>query len=115
MLKITMEFRKGILFVRLKGKFDHNESLKFKRVVIDKIKNYGIRCVVFNINDLKEIDFKGIHSILYVYEICKENLGKVYLCELYDSLVFEKLKKNRIFKYIELIKNELDAFHVVEI
>lgn len=115
MLKITMEFRKGILFIRLKGKFNQDEALKFKRLVIDKIKNYGIRCVVFNINDLKEIDLKGIHSILYTYELCRENKGRVLLCELYDSIVFEKLKKNRIFKYIELVKSELDAFEVVKI
>ncbi len=115
MLKITMEFRKGILFIRLKGKLNQHESLKFKEEVIDKIKSCGIRCVVFNINELKEIDLKGIHSILYTYELCKQNKGRVLLCELYDSLVFEKMKKNRVFKYVELIKSELDAFEIIKL
>jgi anti-anti-sigma factor len=115
MLKITMEFRKGILFIRLKGKFTQKEDLKFKREVVDKIKIYGIRSVVFNIQDLKEIDLKGMHSILYIYELCKENRGKVLVCELYDSPAFEKLKKNRIFQYVEIIKSELDAFEIIKI
>lgn len=115
MLKITMEFRRGILFVRLSGKLVQKESARFKRVVIDKIKENGIRCVVFNIRELKEVDLKGIHHLFYIYELCDQNRGKVLLCELYDSPVFEKLKKNRLFQYVGVIKGELDAFEMIKI
>jgi len=115
MLKITMEFRKGILFIRLNGKFIQSESIKFKRLVIDKIKEKGIRSVVFNIRELKEIDLKGIHNFLYVYEVCQNNEGRVLICELYDSPIFEKLKRKRVFQYIETIKNELEAFETLKI
>lgn len=115
MLKITMEFRRGILFIRLRGKFVQSESMKFKKVVIDKIKEKGIRSVVFNIRELKEIDLKGIHNLFYTYELCHQNEGKVLICELYDSPVFEKLKKKRLFQYVEMIKGELDAFDIIKI
>lgn len=115
MLKITMEFRRGILFIRLKGKLIQSESMKFKKIVIDRIKEKGIRSVVFNISDLKEIDLKGIHNLFYTYELCHQNQGKVLICKLYDSPVFEKLKKKRLFQYVDVINGELEAFDVIKI
>lgn len=115
MLKITMEFRRGILFIRLKGKLVQKESLEFEKVVINKIKENGIRSVVFNIRELSDIDLKGIHQFFYVYEVCSKNKGHVLLCELYESPVFEKMKKNRLFQYIEVIKGELEAFQKIKI
>ena len=115
MLKITMEFRKGILFIRLSGRFIQSESIKFKSLVIDKVKEKGIRSVVFNISELKEIDLKGIHNLFYVYELCKSNNGRVLICNLYDGPILEKLRKRRIFKYIETIRNELEAFDTLKI
>lgn len=115
MLKITMEFRRGILFIRLSGKLVQSESMKFKKYIIDKIKENGIRSVVFNINDLKEIDLKGVHNFFYIYELCRQNKGKVLVCKVYDSPVFEKLKKKRFFQYAEVISNELEAFEVIKI
>lgn len=114
-LKITSEFRKGILFIRLKGKFLAKDTMKFKKQVIDKIEKNGIRSVVFNIDELTEIDLKGVHNLFYVYEICNRNKGKVLICELYESPVLKRMQKSRIFKYIHLIKNELEAFEVIKI
>jgi stage II sporulation protein AA (anti-sigma F factor antagonist) len=114
-LIISSEFRKGILFIRLKGRFTKEEANYFKEEVIDKIEKCGIRSVVFNIDELSFIDLKGIHSMFYVYEMCDNNSGKVLLCKLYDSPVFERMKKNRIFKYVHLIKNELEAFDIIKI
>lgn len=114
-MKITSEFRKGILFIRLKGKFLAKDSEKFKKQVIHKIEKFGIRSVVFNIDELTEIDLKGVHNLFYVYEICNKNKGQVLLCELYESPVFERMRKNRIFKYVHLIKNELEAFDVIKL
>lgn len=115
MLKITMEFRRGILFIRLKGKFVQSESMKFKKTVIDKIKENGIRSVVFNISELKEIDLKGVHNLFYIYELCHQNQGKLLICKMYDSKVFDKLKKKRLFQYVDLINGELDAFDTIKI
>lgn len=114
-LEIASEFRKGILFVRLKGKFLSEEMEIFKEEVIAKIEACGLRSVVFNIDEVTDIDLKGIHSMFYVYEMCNKNAGKVLLCELYESPVFDRMKKNRIFNYVHLIKNELEAFEVIKL
>ncbi len=114
-MEISSEFRKGILFVRLKGKFLSEEMEKFRTEVIEKIETCGLRSVVFTIDELTEIDLKGIHSMFYVYEMCNKNAGKVLLCELYESPVFDRMRKNRIFNYVHLIKNELEAFEVIQV
>lgn len=114
MLKIDDEFRRGILFIRLSGKFTVRESNYFHEMVINKIKENGIRSIVFNIYGLDEIDLKGIHDFYYAYELCNSNLGKVLLCEVH-SPCFLKLKKHRLFKYIDVISSELDAFETIKI
>lgn len=114
MLKINQEFRHGILFIRLSGKFSAKESSYFHEEVIDKIRENGIRSVVFNIYGLEEIDLKGVHDFYYAYELCHANLGKVLLCEVY-SPCFLRLKKNRLFQYIDVVSSELDAFSYIRI
>ena len=47
--------------------------------------------------------------------MCNKNAGKVLLCELYESPVFDRMRKNRIFNYVHLIKNELEAFEVIKL
>ena len=115
LLEISSEFRKGILFVRLKGKFLSEAMELFKKEVIAKIETCGLRSVVFNIDEVTEIDLKAIHNMLYVNEMCNKNAGKVLLSELYESPVFDRMRKNRIFNYVHLIKNELEAFEVIKL
>ena len=43
MLKINMEYRKGILFVRLKGNLNANTAPRFEEYAIPIIKDYGIK------------------------------------------------------------------------
>ena len=114
MLKIIQEFRHGILFIRLSGKLTTKESPYFHEMVIDKIKENGIRSVVFNIYGLEDIDLKGVHDFYYAYELCNANLGKVLLCEVYSSC-FSTLRKNRLFQYIDVVRSELDAFSFIRI
>lgn len=114
-VKVIMEFRKGILFVRLKGCLNKKTVGKLERDVIEKIKIGGIRNVVLNIENVKEIDLKGINSLLYTYEVCKNNKGKLLICGLNDNEVASKIRKNRLLKYLILINNELNAFDLVKI
>lgn len=115
MLKITMEFKEDILFIQLKGKLLQKEVAKCEKNIICKIRNEKIRNVVFNIDGLTEIDLKGIYLFLYVYELIRENKGNTLLCETKDSIVFEKLRKRGIFRYIKLVSKELDAVGKIKI
>lgn len=114
MLKIQKEFRKGILFIRIKGNLEKESNTLFSLKVTKMIENMGIRCVVFNMCEMSKIDLKGIHNIYYIYEFCNRKNGEVYICNLKDN-VYQKLKNNNAFRYLKLINNELEAFKLIKI
>ncbi len=114
MLKINLEFRKGILFVRLEGRLIQKTVNKFNHEVIDMIKVNGIRNVVINISKLKEIDLKGINRLFYNYEICRDNKGKLIIVGN-ESEIMNKLKKSHLLNYTKEVNSELDVFDLVTI
>lgn len=79
MLKINMEYRRGILFLRLRGNLNMNTVSKFEEYTLPILKNYGIKYVVYNLNELKCIDKSGIESINKSKKLVANNKGKVLL------------------------------------
>ena len=114
MLNITTEFRKGIMFVRLKGHLNKDTIYKLNKKVTNVIKDNGIRNVVFNFSKLKSIDIKGINSIFYNYELCRDNEGRSLLCGNNDN-IRKKLKKSRLINYVYETKDELTALRILNI
>lgn len=112
MLTITTEFRRGILFVRLRGTLDKETIYKFNKKVIRVIKESGIRNVVFNFSNLKHIDMKGINLIFYSYELCKSNDGRSLMCGNNDK-IRKRLKKSRLINYVYEISDELSAIKLM--
>lgn len=115
MLRIILEFRKGILFVRLQGKLIKDTVLEFQEEVIQLIQKNGIHTVVVNIEELEELDLKGMNALLYCYESCKKNKGTVLLCGVSKENIKQRLDKGRVFNYIFQIKSELDALEQVQV
>ena len=115
MLKIIMEFRKGILFVRLYGKLTKDTTLEFQNEVINMIQKNGIHTVVVNIEELEELDLKGMNLLLYCYESCKQNKGTALLCGKTKDIIKQRLDKGRVFNYMSQIKNELDALNKIKV
>ena len=114
MLNVKTEFRKGILFVRLKGHLNKDTITKFEKKVTNIVKENGIRNIVFNFSDLKSIDFKGINSILYNYEICRNNNGKSLFCGSNDK-IRKTLKKSRLVNYVYEVCDELNAMKLLNL
>lgn len=115
MLRIILEYRKGILFIRLIGELDKETIKKFDRSVISRIKRSGIYNIVYNIDKLNYIDLKGMNYILYSYELCKKNNGKILICGIKDNRTSAKIKRNHLLNYLEQIDNELSAFKLIQI
>jgi len=109
MLDINMEFRKGILFVRLDGELTKNTVGYMDKEVITRIKKSGINNVVYNLENLRELDMKGIHSLLYTYEINKNNNGRTLVCGINDN-VKRIIKNSRMLNYVNEIGSEIKAF-----
>ena len=114
MLNVGTEFRKGILFVRLKGHLNKDTINKLNKRVTNVVKENGIRNVVFNFTNLKSIDIKGINTIFYNYELCKNNQGMSLFCGNNDN-IRNKLKKSRLINYIYEIKDELSAIRILNL
>lgn len=114
MLEINMEFRKGILFIRLNGELTKNTAWKLNQEVTDLVKETGIRNIVFNVENLTAIDMKGISTLFYNYELCKNNKGKSMLCGVNHTVVRNRIKNSRLLKYMYETSDELSAFHIFE-
>ena len=115
MLKIILEFRKGILFARLQGKLIKDTVVNFQDEVIQLVQKNGIHTVVVNVEELEELDLKGMNALLYCYESCKKNKGTALLCGVTKETIKQRLDKGRVFNYMFQIKNELDALEQVQV
>ena len=114
MLSVGTEFRKGILFVRLKGHLNKDTINKLNKRVTNIVKDNGIRNIVFNFTNLKSIDIKGINAIFYNYELCKNNEGRSLMCGNNDK-IRNKLKKSRLINYVYETTDELSAIKILNL
>nr|MBP3259282.1 STAS domain-containing protein [Bacilli bacterium] len=112
MLEITKEFRKGILFVRLKGVLNKDTVSYLNKEVTKVVADMQFQNVLFNVEELTSIDIEGVHAILYNYNLCKDNNGISLLCGVNKSI---KNIINHNLSFIFQIKDEEKAINMVEI
>ena len=105
MLKMDLEFNKGILFVRLWGRLLRNNCYKINNYLNPVLKKHKIKYLIYNFNFLEEIDASGIDAILRTKYIIKNNQGKIRMCQL-NKNIKEKLKK----VHLAIIASEFAAF-----
>lgn len=115
MLDINMEFRKGILFIRLKGFLNEKTVNKLKEEVTDLVSENGIRNLVFNLEEVTNIDVKGIDALLKNYQLCKNNDGKTLVCNLDNSLVKHRIYNSRLLNYMYEASDEISAINVLNL
>ena len=94
MLKVDMEYEKGILY----------------NYVVPVILKHRIKYLVFNLYDLESIDESGMDALLNAKCAIRTNKGKICLCEVSDFLR-EKMKRLRM----KVASNELAAYHLINI
>ncbi len=108
MLKMNYEFRKGILFIRLFGHWNKNNSKKIQTNINTLTKNVGIRNIVLNIDDINSIDLTGIRFIMkYYYQIIASQ-GQFLICDKY-----QRFSKQLMNNTIPNINYELEAFNLI--
>ena len=79
MLKVLMEFRKGVLFVRLYGDFNDQSLDTFDKEVKEVIIESGIKYVVLNVRNLDSITNEGVTEIKRLRKIIKKMDGEFFL------------------------------------
>lgn len=110
MLKMDMEYNKGILFVRLDGALNRNTIYKINNYLVPVLLKHQIKYLVFNFYNLLDIDEDGVDALLNTKCAIKQNKGIILLCEV-NKLLNKKINKLRIKK----TDNELTAFKVIEV
>jgi len=113
MLNTILEYRKGILFVRLDGQLVSSNIKFISSSLIPIIERDKLENIVINMENISSIDLKGIHFIFYLYEMCKKNKGILMLSNINEEIK-NKLKKNKVFKYAKELNNELESFRIKE-
>lgn len=99
MLKTNMEFRRGILFIRLKGDLNKNTI----KGLIDRDFKY----IVLNIDNMYSIDSYSIEYINKLYQIIDNASGKMVICDKFNI-------SRKLLKDIPKIDKEYDAFKLFE-
>ena len=105
MLKINMEYRKGVLFIRLKGNLTKETVKSLNQYILPIITQNGIKYIVYNLGAIKVIDNYGKDSLEKGVEAVKLNHGEGLICN--TNLIL-----NGKFK---VVKNELAALSLINI
>lgn len=109
MLEINMEFRKGILFVRLKGVLNELTSKELTKKIDNLVKEKGIKYFTFNLEGVDEISLEGIDTIKHNYQQILSFDGKLVLCGVKN----EGIKS--IFEDVYQSSSELGVFQMIRI
>ena len=103
-MKINMEYRKGILFIRIKGELSQKTSKNLIDYLVPLIEDKGIKYIVFNLGKVTYIDKIGKETIKIIIKATTKNYGKGLICN--TSVKFDD-------RYT--IDNELMAFQTVSL
>ena len=110
MLKMDLEYKSGVMFIRLEGNLVRKTNYKINNYIIPVIVKHQIKYVIYNFEKLKTIDESGLDSILNTKCKIKKNKGIIYLCKVSNELSL-KVKKLRI----KQISDELTALKKLEV
>lgn len=115
MLEIDIEFRKGILFVRLEGILNNETVYKLNEEVLNTIKINGIKYIVFNLENLYYIDMVGINAIMNHYTLVNSYNGRGLICGVCNNIVKNRIRQSDILTYFNETNNELSALKKINI
>lgn len=105
MLKINMEYRKGILFIRLKGELTENTYKSLNNYLIPIINNQGLKYIVYNLSSISLIDEYGKQSLEAGIRAVNKNNGMGLICK--SNITFNK--------NIKIVDDELKALKIINI
>lgn len=111
MLDIGMEFKKGILFVRLKGVINGDTSKTLEDNVIKTIKNNRIKYLLLNFEKTKYIDQYGISAISKMYHLIKIMQGKLIICGMKTIINIS----NKPLEYLYHVDVEEKSYEVIKL
>lgn len=114
MLDIDIEFRRGVLFIRLGGLLINSTKNKLRDEIITLINKSGITNIVINLKDIEAIDESGLNMIFMVKKMIESKEGNLVICNT-PIKVQKELLKNKMKIYLPQATNELTALNIFNI
>ena len=114
MLNLDLEYRRGVLFLRLNGTLNKYTSFILDDAIKRVVNKGGIKYLLINFENLRSIDINGINTILNCYNKYFKNDGKLMICG-YNPNVDKMLNTSKILSCIYMLNNEAAAFNLVNI
>lgn len=109
-----MEYKRGILFLRLDGSLDKYTSFILDDALKNVIIKGGIKYLLINFERLSCIDNNGIYSIVNWYKDYIKDNGKLMICG-YNNFTRLQIESSDIVRYASYLENEICAFDEVNI
>lgn len=103
MLEYNFIFKKGILFIRLRGEINKITSKIIKEEIDPLIEENGIKNVVLNVSGINSIDNYGIATIYESYQKMNSKNSNISLCSIPLDL---RKKFDFLLKYIKEREDE---------
>ncbi len=102
------------MFLRLSGSLTRNTTNILEDKINEIVFDDELTNIVINLNNVKNIDMKGISTLYYIYEVIKKYKGRALIC-ISDNNIKQILKKEKLLNYISSIDSELFAFDLIRI
>lgn len=115
MLKIKMEFKKGILFIRLDGILNKRTKEKFDNEVLSIVLINKLKYIVVNLEGVYEVDEKGVDALKELNDIIYNFHGKGAICNLTNNKVKNTIKEKNYENSFYEYDNELKALGMIKI
>ena len=107
---IDIDYKRGILFIRLLGNLTLNNIFKFEEEVIPIVLELTARNVSINLSNVNLID----NSFIKISNIVNRFNGKVVICDINND-INDYIKNSDLFDYCFRSKNEKFASGVFSI
>ena len=114
MLNIDIEYKRGILFVRLKGVLNKDNALKLRDLLDRAITGAGIKYLMINCEKLCSIDNYGIKMINDKCIDLISNDGMLLMCGSNDYVRL-KIESSPLDSLIYKTNNEIGAFNIINV
>lgn len=111
MLNIEMEFKKGILMMRLKGNLCKETVHILKKELDSIVKESGTKYLLLNLKNVDFIDKEGLELIKKSYNEIVKNNGKLILCGINKLFAYNTVITENLYQTNE----EITAYEIINI
>lgn len=109
-----MEFRKGILFVRLTGDLVKSTVEQLHHCLNEMVCEKGVRYFVINWEEVSSLDSMGMKVLEYYHRTILSNGGRMIFCG-FPPLIQKKLLPTSFLLQMDCKSSELAAFQLIHV